>query len=92
MLSKPNGATIIPPDNSVIPAPLLIKDGRVIDPVNGIDKVMNVIVRDGKINSLTTEMPSNLTGISIIDAKGKWVVPGLTDMHVHLREPGREDK
>lgn len=92
MLRKPNGATIIPPDNSVIPAPLLIKDGRVIDPANGIDKVMNVIVRNGKINSLTTEMPSNLTGTSIIDAKGKWVVPGLTDMHVHLREPGREDK
>ncbi|NLG19562.1 MAG: dihydroorotase [Fibrobacter sp.] len=92
MLKKPNGATIIPPDNSRIPNPLLIINGRVIDPANGIDQVMHVSIREGKIYSLLNEIPLHTAGTSIIDASGKWVVPGLMDMHVHLREPGREDK
>jgi dihydroorotase len=65
--------------------PLLIKNGRVIDPANGVDEVRDVCIVDGKI-------AGPVAGAEIIDAKGKIVTPGLIDMHVHLREPGRSDK
>jgi len=71
----------------------LIKNGRVIDPANKIDTVLDILIENGKIieigNSLTTHH-SPLT--TIIDASDKIVVPGLIDMHVHLREPGYEYK
>lgn len=71
--------------------PLLIKNGRVIDPANGRDEVTCVLVEKGKIAKIGKRLRS--TGIkNIIDAKGKIVAPGFFDMHVHLREPGREDK
>jgi len=71
---------------------LVISNGRVIDPANGIDKIACVICRDGIIEDICDTVPENLVSIQNIDASGKWVVPGLVDMHVHLREPGREDK
>ncbi len=64
---------------------LLIKNGRVIDPANGVDAVRDVFVADGKI-------AASAENIEVIDAAGKIVTPGLIDMHVHLREPGRSDK
>ncbi|MDO8885416.1 dihydroorotase [Candidatus Oleimmundimicrobium sp.] len=69
---------------------LLIKKGRVIDPANNIDDVLDVLVEDGKIASIGKNIKAN--GHKIIDAQGKIVSPGLIDMHVHLREPGREDE
>jgi dihydroorotase len=69
---------------------LLIKNGRVLDPANKVDKDMDVFVENGKIKELGTEIKGKADGE--IDAKGLVVVPGLIDMHVHLREPGREDK
>ena len=65
---------------------LVIKNGRVIDPTNGVDEIRDVFVADGKIAS------SLAPDAEMIDAKGKIVTPGLIDMHVHLREPGRSDK
>ncbi|HVM59403.1 MAG TPA: dihydroorotase [Verrucomicrobiae bacterium] len=65
---------------------LTIKNGRVIDPANGVDAVRDVFVVDGKIASAAAK------GAEAIDATGKIVTPGLIDMHVHLREPGRSDK
>jgi dihydroorotase len=69
---------------------LLIKNGRIIDPANNIDEVLDVLVENGKISKLAKNIPPNAK--EIIDATNKIVMPGLVDMHVHLREPGREDK
>ncbi len=69
---------------------LLIKGGRVIDPANDINEAMDILVIDGKI----AELASNIKADDCIniDAAGKWVCPGFIDMHVHLREPGYEYK
>ncbi len=68
---------------------MLIKNGRVIDPANGIDKVCDVLIDDGKIKAVGENLPEDG---QVIDASGLWVVPGLIDLHVHLREPGQEHK
>jgi dihydroorotase len=68
---------------------LIIKNGRVIDPANHVDAVRDLIIRDGKISETP---PSPKDGAETIDATGKVVSPGLIDLHVHLREPGRSDK
>lgn len=76
---------------------ILIRGGRVIDPANGIDEVLDVYIEDGKIINvgkdlkIQVSLSSNERG-SIIDAKKMWVTPGLIDMHVHLREPGFKHK
>ncbi len=67
---------------------LLIKNGRVIDPSQTLDRVTNLLVRDGRIAGYDVPADSQDT---IVDATGKIVSPGLIDMHVHLREPGREE-
>ncbi len=67
--------------------PLLIQHGHVLDPANNVDEVRDLVIADGKISSGTKPEHAD-----VLDAKGKYVVPGLIDMHVHLREPGRADK
>src|SRR5215472_4284971 len=67
---------------------LLIKNGRVIDPSQGMDRMTSMLIEDGKIAGY--DVPPNAQD-RIIDATGKIVSPGLIDMHVHLREPGREE-
>lgn len=69
---------------------ILIQNGRVIDPVAGIDKKMDLLIKDGKIIKIAASIKEKAD--ETIDATGKMVVPGLIDMHTHLREPGREDK
>jgi dihydroorotase len=70
---------------------LLIQGGRVLDPAQQLDKVLDILVEDGRIARLAPDIkPSPET--RLIYAQGKLVVPGLIDMHVHLREPGREDE
>ena len=71
-------------------AKLLIKNGRVVDPANRRDGKLDVLIDGGKVTDLQPSIPAN--GARIIDAAGKVVVPGLIDLHTHLREPGREDK
>ena len=68
----------------------LIKNGRVIDPANATDTVLDVLVDGSRIEAVARGI-SGATD-QVIDASGKIVMPGLVDMHVHLREPGREDK
>ena len=69
---------------------LLIKGGRVIDPANNIDEVLDILAEDGNITRLAKDI--DVPGEQTIEAAGKIVMPALVDMHVHLREPGREDK
>lgn len=70
---------------------LLIKNGRVIDPSQNMDAVQDLLVENGKIKEIGSGL-SVPAGIETIDATGKYVVPGLIDMHVHLRDPGQEYK
>lgn len=68
----------------------LIKSGRVIDPGTKRDGIFDILISDGRIEEIAKELKR--PGCEAIDAKGKIVCPGLIDMHVHLREPGREDE
>lgn len=67
---------------------LVIKNGRVLDPSTGTDQVRDLIVVNGQI----AERPPETVAPEVLDATGKLVTPGLIDIHVHLREPGRSDK
>ena len=67
---------------------ILIQNGRVIDPSQKMDRVTNLLIDDGRITAYDAQPDGQET---IIDASGKIVAPGLIDMHVHLREPGREE-
>lgn len=69
---------------------ICVKNGRVVDPANGRDGVMDVLIENGRISRVGGTI--DCAGSEITDASGKIVIPGLVDMHVHLREPGREDK
>ena len=67
---------------------ILIKNGRVIDPSQEMDRVTSLLIEDGRIAAYDAEPCGDE---EIIDVAGKIVSPGLIDMHVHLREPGREE-
>ena len=68
----------------------LLRGGRVVDPVAKLDAVRDVLVKDGKIARVAENIP--VDNERVVDLKGKVVAPGFIDMHVHLREPGREDE
>lgn len=68
----------------------LIKNGRVIDPANKVDGLLDVLLRGDKIEAVDKNIDAG--SAEVINAKGKIVSPGFIDMHVHLREPGREDE
>jgi len=69
---------------------LLIKNGHVVDPKSRIDGVFDVLAIDGKIAGISKGIDND--GCEIINAKGKYVLPGLVDAHCHLRDPGYEYK
>ncbi len=70
---------------------ILIQDVHVIDPSQKLDARLNVIIENGKIGKITQDMPQNFEG-EVIAHKDAILFPGFIDMHVHLREPGREDE
>jgi dihydroorotase len=73
---------------------LLLKGGRLIDPSRNLDETGYLLIEDGKIVRCGKELPktAKTKPPEIIDLQGKIVVPGLIDMHTHLREPGFEYK
>lgn len=71
---------------------LLIKNGRVIDPGSKQDEVMDLLIEGGKIVEKKVRIEDNAKELVTIDAKGCFVMPGFIDLHVHLREPGFEQK
>jgi dihydroorotase len=67
---------------------ILIQNGRVIDPSQGLDRVTNLLIADGGIAAYDASPDGQA---QVIDATDRIVAPGLVDMHVHLREPGFEE-
>lgn len=70
---------------------LLLKGGQVIDPANKINKKADILIEDNKIAQVGSGIKADQK-TTVIDVTGKMVVPGLIDMHTHLREPGFEAK
>lgn len=69
---------------------ILIKGGWVVDPSQKINEPMDILVSEGKIERMEKDIDAR--GYEVFDARGKHVMPGLIDMHVHFREPGFEQK
>ena len=70
--------------------PVLITGGRLIDPSQGHDAVADVLIENGKVAATGANL-GRPDGVQVLDAPGCIVAPGFVDLHVHLREPGRED-
>jgi len=68
---------------------IVIRGGRVIDPSQGIDSEQDVLIRNGRIGVLGKSF--DVGKAQVFDASGMIVMPGLIDMHTHLREPGNEE-
>ena len=73
-----------------LPKKLLIKNAHVIDLSEKLDDNLSIIIENNKITDITKSTPGSFKG-ETIDADKSVVMPGFFDMHVHLREPGRED-
>jgi dihydroorotase len=69
---------------------LLLKGGRVIDPAQGLDRTLDVMISEQTIEEVGPRVQPR--GAPVLDMKGLVVSPGFIDIHAHLREPGREDK
>src|SRR5438067_8032041 len=69
---------------------LLLRGGRVVDPLNGIDQVDDVLIRDGRIAAVGLQTSSDR--IKQLDCRGLVVCPGFIDLHTHLRFPGLPEK
>jgi len=68
---------------------IILRNGRIIDPLCKRDEIADIWLQNGRIVASGKAIPDRA---ECIDLAGKWVVPGLIDMHVHLREPGQEYK
>jgi dihydroorotase len=72
---------------------ILLRGGRLIDPAGGLDGEYDVLVRDGKIAAVERAgTRANSNEATLVDTSGCWIVPGLIDPHVHLRDPGFPEK
>lgn len=69
---------------------IVIKSGRIIDPVSRTDEILDLLIEDDKISDISRNITVH-DDYGVINAGGLLVLPGLIDMHVHFREPGRED-
>lgn len=71
---------------------LLIRNANIVDPVNNLYGLFDLLLGEKKIIKISKSIDLDNDKNKIIDLKGKYLLPGLIDMHVHLREPGYEDK
>ncbi len=69
---------------------LLLKNGRVVDPATGLDETRDIWIEKGRVKGLSSHIDQDAK--ETIDCTGLMVLPGLVDPHVHLREPGQENK
>ena len=68
----------------------LIKNGRIVDPSQNLDAVMDLLIEDGVVKAIEKKITEKAD--ETYDAKGLLVTPGLVDVHTHLRQPGVEGK
>ena len=71
---------------------ILIKNGLIVDTVKNMEYKSNLYIENGRIVDIKDDIKVNTKEVFEIDAKDHIVVPGLVDMHVHLRDPGYEEK
>jgi dihydroorotase len=72
---------------------ICLRGGRVIDPARGIDTQADVLIEGGRVAAVETGLAARVGGdVRVIQVSDLWVVPGLIDLHTHLREPGQEYK
>ncbi len=72
---------------------ILIKEGRVIDPGQGMDREIDILIIDGKISAVSSNLSKTVSrDCEVFNAKGLIVTPGLIDMHCHLRDPGLQEE
>jgi dihydroorotase len=71
---------------------MLIKGGRLIDPAGNRDGLFDILVEDGRVRDILDPGSAAASSDEVVDARGCWVLPGLIDMHAHLRDPGYEYK
>lgn len=72
---------------------LLLRGGRLADPVSGRDGVADLLVKNGRVAEVGKIAASDVSkNTKVVECDGKVVLPGLVDIHTHLREPGREDE
>ena len=69
---------------------LIIKNGRIMDPVTGRNEMADILITDGRIEKIG--LPADISAERVIDAGGMIVAPGLMDAHVHFRDPGQTYK
>jgi dihydroorotase len=70
---------------------ILFRGGRIVDPSQGLDQVSDLLVQDGRVAAIGQELGTP-DGARTVAARGLVIAPGLIDVHVHLREPGQEDR
>src|SRR6266850_2062495 len=76
-------------------SPLCIRGGRILDPARGIDRVQDLWIANGRIAGLGEDAPADVRShpqVEVIPVQGAVICPGLVDIHVHLREPGQEER
>ena len=70
---------------------LLLKNAHLVDPATGTDAVLDLLVRDGRVAAVGADL-AVAQDAEVKDLSGKYLVPGMIDVHVHFRDPGQEYK
>lgn len=74
---------------------LLLKNGRVVDPSRNLDAVADVVIENGRVLRVGPNAAASFStdrDVRVVDCTGKWILPGMVDIHTHMREPGFEYK